>query len=300
MTLSPSRAERPQISAVINTRNEEHNLPFALQSLASWVDEIIVVDMDSTDRTVEIAESYGAKVYQHEPVGFADPARAFAIEKAAGPWIMMLDADEVVPHSLSLRLVEAAEDDDGDVIVIPWLNYLLGAPMRGTGWGYAQDRHPRFFKKAALETSPTIHNFMHPVPNARVFNLPRLEKYAIHHFNYLNTEHFIEKLNRYTSIEAQQAFRRGERSSPTRVVRATIKEFAWRYLVRRGFRDGWRGFFLSAFMVFYRMSVESKLIELSTVGDADKIKSDYAATARHLISEYQAKPGSQGEHGGHS
>ena len=81
MTMSDCLRE-PEISVVINTLNEEHNLPYCLRSVVSWAADIVVVDMQSSDGTRGIAERYGARVYLHEPLGFADPARAFAVSKA--------------------------------------------------------------------------------------------------------------------------------------------------------------------------------------------------------------------------
>ena len=97
-----------RISVVINTWNEEQNLPWSLGSVRSWADEIVVVDMHSQDRTREIAESFGAKVYLHEWLGFADPARAFAIAQATCDFVLLLDADEMIPKPLSRELQRIA------------------------------------------------------------------------------------------------------------------------------------------------------------------------------------------------
>lgn len=126
---------KPTISAAINTYNEERDLPFALRSISSWVDEIIVVDMHSTDRTREIAKEFGAKVFLHENVGFADPARAFALSKCKGEWILILDADEMIPKPLSDWLLNAAENNRGDVFRISRENYFFGEIMRHTRTG---------------------------------------------------------------------------------------------------------------------------------------------------------------------
>ena len=88
-----------RISVVINTLNEERRLPYALRSVQDWVDEIVVVDTHSDDKTVEIAEEFGARIFTHERVGYADPARAFAFARATGDWILILDADELVPRA---------------------------------------------------------------------------------------------------------------------------------------------------------------------------------------------------------
>src|SRR5579862_5312681 len=242
------------ISAVINTLNEENYLPLALGSIRPWVDEIVVVDMHSDDSTVDVAREFGAKVFFHERMGFADPARAFALEHAQGDWILILDADEIVTPSLSEALLRIAQRGEADVVKIPRLNYLLGAPLKHTGWGPDQDAHFRFFRKGSLQTTATVHNYLHPVPNARIRTLKYKPGLALVHFNYLDSKDFIERLNRYTTIDAGQAFARGERSSPAHAIARAAGEFVKRYVLCSGWRDGWRGLYLSLFMAFYRIA----------------------------------------------
>jgi len=126
---------RQKISVVINTLNEERNLPYALRSVHSWADEIIVVDMYSEDCTVEIAKQYGATVYFHERIAAFDGARQFAIEQASNEWILVLDADELVPKPLSRTCLDIVASEQFDVVIIPRLNFLLGAPLMHSGWG---------------------------------------------------------------------------------------------------------------------------------------------------------------------
>src|SRR3989337_4151360 len=93
-----------RISVVINTLNEEKNLPRAIASIKGLADEIIVVDMQSDDNTKEVAEKLGALVYDHKRTGYVEPARNFAISKASGDWVLVLDADEEVPPKLREKL----------------------------------------------------------------------------------------------------------------------------------------------------------------------------------------------------
>jgi hypothetical protein len=106
------------------------------------------------------------------------------------------------------------------------------------------------------------------------------------HFNYLDTSHFLEKLNRYTSIEAQAGFARRERSSIPRTIRSAAREWWQRYVSGRGYRDGWRGFYLSTFMAFYRVVVQAKLRELSDLGGRVEIEAGYRREANRLLEEY--------------
>lgn len=276
----------PTISAVINTLNDERNIAFALRSIRSWVDEIVVVDMHSDDSTVEIAHEFGARVYLHERMGFADPARAYALEQATGDWVLILDADEVVPVALSRELARIARDDAADVVEIPRLNYLLGSPLMHTRWGPDQDTHYRFFKRGYLNTTSTVHNYLHPLPRSRVLKLRYKPGLAIVHFNYLDSEQFVDRLNRYTNVEAQQAFARGERTTPLRAFVKAAGEFANRFVLGGGWRDGWRGFYLSFFMSFYRLVKAAKLQELADFGDSEIVRAKYREQAERILHEY--------------
>ncbi len=276
----------PRISAVLNTLNEERRLAFALRSVREWVDEIIVVDMHSTDATREIAESFGAKVFLHEPLGYADPARMFALEQATGDWVLLLDADEVVPHPLSERLKEVARRNEADVVLIPWLNYLLGAPLRGTGWGPSQDRHERFFRRGSVAAQSTIHAYLQIQPGARVLSLPYSEGLAVVHFAYLDVRHFVEKLNRYTDIEAERIHGDPRAGSVPRACVRASREFVRRYIRNRGYKDGWRGFYLSALMATYRIAVAAKVREWQINGDRRAVEAAYAAEAEKVLAAY--------------
>jgi glycosyltransferase involved in cell wall biosynthesis len=273
-----------KISAVINTLNEERNLEMALKSIYKWVDEIIVVDMYSEDKTVDVARRYGAQVYFHQRLDFADPARAFALSKAKNNWILMLDADEVVPFQLVKKLLQIVKLDLADVVFIPWCNYLLGVLMKASGWGILQDFHPRFFKVDFMTSTGEIHNFLHFSKDARILRLEAIEELAVHHFNYINYTHFISKLNRYTTIEAaQKMLLEKNQSSPSKALLLALKEFLVRFFWKQGYLDGWRGFYLSLAMAFYKLSVQVKLTELVVIGDEVEIVRKYNEIAETLI-----------------
>jgi glycosyltransferase involved in cell wall biosynthesis len=289
VTSSPMPEPTPRISVVINTLNEEQNLSYVLRSVRSWVDEIVIVDMHSDDRTVEIAESFGARVYSHERMGFADPARAFAISQCTGDWILILDADELVPAPTSRTLQNLARGGDYDVIKIPWLNYISGSPLMHTGWGPSQEKHYRFFRKGFLEATAEVHRFLQPSPTARVLELPYRPEHVIVHFNCRDVAEFIDKLNRYTTIEATQALERGERSSPARALFQAMKTFLGRYIYPKGYRDGWRGWYFSLFMAFYRLMIHAKMEELRRIGTGEAIDAHYREEAERLLAVYTSE-----------
>lgn len=277
---------KPRISVVVNTLNEERNLSYALRSVQPWADEIIVVDMHSTDRTVEIARQFGAKVYLHEGPGFPMPPREFAVAQASGDWIFVLDADELAPLALSRALKRLAETSDADVVLLPRRNYLLGAPLNFTGWGPEQDWQPHFFRKSKICASSIAHQDFVPKPDANVSKLPFTRDNAIIHFPYFDSAHFIEKLNRYTTIEARQTMDREKRVTPVGAVLRATKQFLVRYFTLKGYRDGWRGFYLSFFMAFYCLVKYTKVYELVNVGEREAVEAHYRLEAEKLLNEY--------------
>lgn len=277
------RAKR--ISVVINTLNEERRLPYALRSVRDWVDEIVVVDMLSDDKTVEIAEAFGAQVFAHERLGYADPARAFALARATGDWILILDADELVPPRLARRLRDVATTDEADVVDIPYLNYLLGEPLAWTGWGPSQDRHQRFFRRGWVEATSDIHAYLRMREGARVLRLAPDDGLPLVHFNYTDVTHFIEKLNRYTTIEAVGRAGSRRRIRRTRAIAATLREFRDRFLRHKGYRDGWRGFYLAGLMAFYRFAVYAKEEELKSIGTREDVERIYDAESERWLGD---------------
>ncbi|MFZ5443815.1 MAG: glycosyltransferase family 2 protein [Myxococcota bacterium] len=280
------------VSVVINTLNEERNLPYALRSVR-WAAEVVVCDMHSDDRTAEIAREFGARVVLHERLGFADPARAFAIGQATHEWVLVLDADELISRKLADTIARLVVADEADIYRLPRLNYLLGAPLERLGWGPDVDAQLRLFKKSAVRITPDIHDFFHVREGARSAQLRYAEAGGIVHFNYVDLSHFIEKLNRYASIEAKQAFARGERASIRRALLAAAREWGSRYLRAGGVREGWRGFYLAAMMSMYRLAIQGKLAELETGNSTDEVKRRYVEEAERYLHEYEPNTGSQ-------
>lgn len=277
---------KPRISAVILTLNEEKNIANALRSVCSWVDEIVLVDMHSEDRTVEIAKSFGAKVFFHSRLGFQDPARPFAMEKSTGDWIINLDADEIVPFALSRELLHIAEKDHADVCSIPRLNYIGGRPMLHNGWGPNGDRQLRFFKRGAIEFSPLVHVRPRPVAGKRVLDLQYPASHPLIHFNYLNSAQFLDKLNRYTDLEAKQASSKGNRSFLSLFIVRPLMEFLKRYVLLQGFLDGSNGFYYSFLMLVYKMTVAAKVRELELGLDLDGTRKLYESIADTALRGY--------------
>ncbi len=281
-----ARAGR-RISVVVNTLNEEQRLGYALRSVKDWADEIVVVDMHSDDHTADVAASFGAKVLLHERLGYADPARAYAVDQSTGDWVLIIDADELIPEPLSRRLKAIAANDEADAVCIHWRNYLLGAALGHSGWGPYQDQHVRFFRRNALDLRPDVHNFVKVKDWARVLDLGPNPDLEVIHFNYLDVTHFVDKMNRYTSIEAAAAISRGGKTGRTVAIWRTAREFVGRYIRRGGYKDGWRGFYLSGLMAAYRFIALAKAEELRRNGPRADVEATYREEAERVLKGYR-------------
>src|ERR1035441_2715099 len=160
--------------------------------------------MMSEDGTQEIARSLGAVVKVTPRVPAFDGARLIGVERATFEWILMLDADEMVPVSLSRELVRVATLDLADVCQVPRLNFILGRPMLHGLHGPHGDFQIRFSKKDKLNLSDRVHSFVSTVGKPRVRRIEFSKFGAIHHFHAASASQLIEKMNRYTTIEAEQ------------------------------------------------------------------------------------------------
>jgi len=232
----------PSISVVINTRNEEENLPRALKSIKSLADEIIVVDMESTDSTVGIAKKAGAKVFEHKHTGIVETARNFAISKATGDWILILDADEEIKPDLTKTLKELSESQEADYYRIPRKNIVFGKWMKHSRWW--PDHIIRFFKKGKVEWSEIIHSV--PTTTGRGVDLEAQENNSIVHHHYENIEQFLNRMNVYTTKQAEMLAKSGYKFDWKDLIKKPVNEFLSRYFFGSGYKDGVHGLALAS------------------------------------------------------
>lgn len=258
-----STTKRISISSIVITRNEDQKIENCLRSLL-WTNEIVLVDMMSTDKTVERAKRFGAKIFYHKPVGYVEPARNFSIKKAINPWVLVIDADEQVPLTLRDKLLEIVKEDKIDYVAIPRKNIIFKKWIRYAGWW--PDHQIRFFKKGRVWWTGEIHKSPETTGKGRI--LPAAEKYAIVHYNYLTISEFVEKLNIYTDKHAERILREDYQFHWIDLIRKPLSEFVDRYFRCQGFRDGLHGFILSNLMAFYFFIIYAKIWEKGV--DKDK------------------------------
>lgn len=249
-----------KISLVINTKNEEKNIKDCINSAKHLADEIIVVDMHSSDNTVQIAKKLGAKVFSTKDVGYVEPARKLSISKATYNWILLMDADQRMTHSLGSKLKKIAGEDKYDVVRIPRRNIIFGKWIRHAWWW--PDYHEWFFKKDFVDWSKTIHSA--PKTKGRILTLPAKSENAFVHYNYASIDQFINRMNRYTSF-TKGIDKRIHNAKD--LVQYPKNEFAFRYIHQEGYKDKLHGYFLCKLMEFYRFVELAKYWESKSYGE---------------------------------
>lgn len=248
-----------KVSVVINTYNEERNIEKVIKSIKPWVDEIIVCDMYSQDKTVSIAKKLGAKVVFYKYTGFVEPARNFVISKALGNWVLVLDADEELSQGLKDRIKEIVKKPDGpDFVEIPRKNIIFNKWMKASMWW--PDYHIRLFKKGKVVWSNVIHS--KPQTQGCRLTLPAEESLAIIHHNYQSVPQFLDRMNRYTTIEAEELKQNGIKFTWKDLLEKPLNEFLSRFFSQKGYMDGIHGLALGLLQAFSFLTVYLKLWEL--------------------------------------
>jgi glycosyltransferase involved in cell wall biosynthesis len=263
-----------KISATVVTLNEEDQIRNCLKSV-SWCDEIIIVDSHSEDATVEIAKEFTDKIYTYERTGYVEPARQKALSEASGDWILMLDADERVPKSLSSQLRELSKDNQVDVVFAPRMNYMFGEWINYAGWW--PDYRAILYKPSVVEITTQIHNGVNFTEDAEKRYLGSEKESAVIHYNYKDIYDFISRMNKYTDIEAQQSD-----FSYLKLITSPTKEFINRYLLNKGYKGGIIGLSLSIFMSWYRFLSAIKSWQYEHLGNEDQIISKYDKIDRDM------------------
>lgn len=243
-----------KLSVCIITKNEEKDLGGCLESVKDLADEILVVDDGSTDKTVDIAKKFGAKIFERRLDNFASQ-KNFAVEKASGEWIFAIDGDEKCSKELAEEIRSRIADRELQIdgYLMPRRNIILGAEIKHTRW--APDKHIWLWKKGKGKWVGKVHEEVEvegkvgELVNAKI------------HYQYETVTEFFAMLNNYTEREAKEKVDHGEKFIYFQFFYAPLLSFFRRYIYKQGFRDGWRGFVLSYMMAIYRMTTWIKVWE---------------------------------------
>lgn len=249
-----SEQMRALLSVAIITLNEERNIRACLDSV-KWADEIVVCDSGSTDRTVAVAGEHGARTFQDEWRGFAGH-KNLAVERCSHPWVLALDADERVTPVLRQEIEAVLTDPEArDGYLVPRRSYFLGEWIRGCGW-YPDETIRLFRRHRGRFAERAVHEAVEV--SGRVGRLTA----PLDHFTYDSISAFLQRMDRYSTLAAEELHRAGRSARPTDLLARPAWTFLRMFLLQEGWREGWRGLVLSGLYAGYAFSKYAKLWEL--------------------------------------
>ena len=226
------------LSVILITKNEGHNLEDCLSSLSEIAQEIIVVDSISTDETLEIANKYGAIISSPNDWPGFGPQKNRALAMASKDWVLSVDADERLTQELRDEIKDVLISPKANCYAIPRSSWYCGRFMRHSGW--SPDYVDRLFKRGSAYFSDNlVHERLIPSGQVKKLKSPML------HYSFRNFSQVLQKIDRYSTDSALQAFAKNKRSSPTKAILHGLWTFIRTYFIKLGFLDGAQGFALA-------------------------------------------------------
>lgn len=246
------------ITLCVSTRNAAPLLPGCFDSVRDWVTEIVVVDMESSDATLDIARSYEATIVQVPAAGWAEPGRQSGIDAATQPWILVLDADERAAPGLAELARGYVERDEVAGVQLPRQNFQFGwwVPKAGI-W---PDWQLRLFRRERTTWSGT-RTHVGPQVDGAVEQAPAEAENAIVHHSFSTISDWMAGANRYTDLEAQRMAEAGRKASLPRLFGVPLARFGQDYFQKRGYRGGRYGLSVALMSLCYWLMAEMKLWE---------------------------------------
>lgn len=253
------------VSVTIIAKDEEERLPYTLESVKGWVDEIILVDSGSTDNTIKIAEQYGAKIFHNEWKGYGQQ-KIFSENKASNKWILNLDADEEISAELKnqiISLFQNSRQDEFPAYKMYWKMIFFTqekSPVLAVGSNFVRlyNKEKAGFNDSAVHDSVLLKN-----PSEKLGEL----KAPVYHRCFKSMKHWSDKINSYTSLQAEDWYKSG-RAGPSclRIIFEPIFAFLKSYFIRRYIFYGIDGF-QASLMYSY-----AKMLRLAKVREIFKVK----------------------------
>jgi len=245
-----------KISAVISAFNEEKLIGDCLKSLEKTVDEIILVNNSSSDRTAQIAKKYTANIYSrpNDPV-MLNKNKNFGFEKAKGEWIISLDADERLSAKLSTEIKRVVSKSSYSGFEIPRKNIIFGKWIRHSIWW--PDYNLRLFRKDSGKFS-----LEHVHEKLQIRGKIGKLKNPIIHYNYQSISQFVSKLNNtYTESETEYFLKSKKNIIWYDAIRWPTRDFLKTFFLEKGYKDGFHGLILSMLQAFYSLIFFAKVWE---------------------------------------
>lgn len=243
------------ISAVVLVKNQQTQLRECLESL-KWCEEIVVVDDGSTDKSVEVAKEFGAKVYNHSLGGDFSQQRNYALEKVKNDWVFFIDADEKVSKELAEEIYQQTSQFLTAVngFYIPRKDYLWGRKLRFGEVGTI--KLLRLARKDKGSWLGQVHEQWKVIGNIGTF------QNSLEHYPHQSVREFLSEINFYSNLRAKELYSQKQSSGWFEVLTYPVGKFLYTYFLKFGFIDGVPGLMLCLMMSFHSFLVRSKLWQL--------------------------------------
>ncbi len=232
------------ISAIIITFNEEKNISRCIESLQGVADEIVVVDSLSTDSTQQICAQHGVRFISHAFEGYVKQ-KNWARLQASHQWVLSLDADEALSIELRNSIIEIKQNPTADGYTMNRLNNYCGTWIHHCGW--YPDRKLRLWNNAKGEWMGENPHDRFEMPNTSIIN--HLKGDLLHYTYHTILQH-LNQINKFTAIAANERFRKGKNISILLLIFRPLFTFLKKYIIKRGFMDGYNGFVISVLSAY--------------------------------------------------
>ncbi len=251
MTNHASNPTRPAISAIVIFRNEKKHIGRCLRALR-WCDEVIAVNMESSDGSLEIAQEHADRILNVGVCPIAEPTRVAAAKLASHDWVLLVDPDEVIPESLAEDIRHAmVKHPDAGAFSLPMWFYFKGKQLTGTVWGTLTFKQ-RLIHRERCDLLPLCNRISQLKPGQQDIRIPHAhDNHMQHYWSDSYTDLLHKHFVRYSHTEAAAMVAQGERFgfragfvTPLIELKKTLKDFD-------GWRIGLRGWLLSGIYIGY-------------------------------------------------
>ena len=244
-----------KLSVAIITFNEERIISKTLAAIRGIADEVVIVDSHSTDRTVDIAKSFGAKVYIEDWKGFG-PQKNSAIDKCSGEWVLFLDADEVVSSELAINIKDVICSNIAESVFKIKLNCVcFNKEIKYGGW--SKKYHIRLWKNGTVRYDDEfVHESL--ITDDKI----GIVRGIIYHYTYLTLNDYFRSFNNYTTLAAKEYYKKNKKVKFVDLTLNPLFNFTKMYFIKFGFLDGIEGLLLALSSSLYTMTKYYKLKEI--------------------------------------
>lgn len=250
------------ISAIIVGFNEASIIEDCFKSVL-FCEEILYVDLGSSDNSVACAQKYTSQVIRHERVNVVEIIHEKFCKQLRYDWILIIDPDERVSHELYLDIVKFFKNNiDPKIggVFVPWAFFFKRHRLKGTPWG-GDNLRLLIFHKARMKMTSSVHNGRTLLPSFEMYTIPdRGNNWNLHYWM-SSYKQLLEKHRRYLQVEPKSRFDLGKKTNLIRIIKTPLIQFKYAFIDKKGYKDGFVGLFLSLFWSWYQTKSEYGLFK---------------------------------------